>query len=146
MFGIGFSEVLVIAVILIIVVGPARLPGLMAALGKTLRSARQASEELRSSLGLRDLMRQDPFAPYPGSRPPKTAENAGGGAKAGREAEMEEAKAPVTGQAGDGSGAEPDKGAGEDASAGTGAAAERAGETAGETPAPGEDPQRKERR
>jgi sec-independent protein translocase protein TatB len=69
MFGIGFGEVLVIAVILIIVVGPARLPGLMASLGRTLRSARQASDELRSSLGLRELMRQDRFDPYEGSRP-----------------------------------------------------------------------------
>ncbi len=63
MFGIGFGEVLVIAVILIIVVGPARLPALMAALGRALRTARQASDELRSSLGLRELMRMDPYEP-----------------------------------------------------------------------------------
>ncbi len=59
MFNIGFGEFLVIAIVLIIVVGPDRLPALMRTVGKTIRGVRQASHDLRTSVGLDELMHQD---------------------------------------------------------------------------------------
>lgn len=59
MFNIGFGELLIIMVVLIIAVGPDRLPALMRTIGKTIRSVRQASDDLRASVGLDEIMRQD---------------------------------------------------------------------------------------
>ncbi len=61
MFGIGFGELLIIIVVLIVVVGPQQLPSLMRTIGKTIRSMRQASQDLRDSIGLDELMHQDPL-------------------------------------------------------------------------------------
>lgn len=66
MFGVGLSELMVIAVVALIVVGPERLPDVARQAGKFLRQARQmansARDELRNELGpeyadleLRDL-------------------------------------------------------------------------------------------
>lgn len=152
MFGVGFSEVLVIAVILIIVVGPTRLPGLMAALGRTLRSARQASEELRSSLGLRELLGQDPLQPRrrppPPSQPdrskPRTevevTEEADGGSEPGGSANAEADKG-AGGSAG-GRGASGDAHA--EAAAREATGRETTGETRDETAAPEQDRQGKD--
>jgi sec-independent protein translocase protein TatB len=63
MFNIGFGEFLIIAVLLIIVVGPDRLPALMRTVGRTLRSVRKASDDLRASAGLDELLNQDPMSP-----------------------------------------------------------------------------------
>ena len=97
MFGIGFGEVLVIAVILIIVVGPARLPALMATLGRALRTARQASDELRSSLGLRELMRMDPYEPRRTSHP-RASRN---GAQVETETDLRSGSEPEAAKTGD---------------------------------------------
>lgn len=50
MFGIGLPELLVVAVVALLVLGPARLPELARSLGKGLAEFRRASADLRSSL------------------------------------------------------------------------------------------------
>jgi sec-independent protein translocase protein TatB len=71
MFSLGFGEILIICVILIIVVGPERLPTVMKGVGKTMRTVREASREIRTTVGLDELMRDDP--PRPVYRPPPPA-------------------------------------------------------------------------
>jgi sec-independent protein translocase protein TatB len=56
MFGIGFGEMMIIAVVLLIAVGPRQLPALMKTLGKGLRDVRRAAEDLRRSTGIDELM------------------------------------------------------------------------------------------
>jgi Tat protein translocase TatB subunit len=72
MFSLGFGEILIICVILIIVVGPERLPQVMKGVGKTMRTVREASREIRTTVGLDELMRDDP-PPRPQYRPPPAA-------------------------------------------------------------------------
>jgi sec-independent protein translocase protein TatB len=74
MFNIGFGELAVICIVLIIAVGPERLPSMMKTLGKTLRTLRQASRDIRASTGIDELMREDfdlyaPIKPQPPRRP-----------------------------------------------------------------------------
>ncbi|MFT3927125.1 MAG: Sec-independent protein translocase protein TatB [Myxococcales bacterium] len=59
MFGIGFGEMLIIAVILLIAVGPRQLPQLMKTVGKGMREVRRATNDLRRSTGIDELMRDD---------------------------------------------------------------------------------------
>ena len=47
MFGIGFPELLLIAVIALVVIGPKRLPDLARALGRGFAEFRRASDELK---------------------------------------------------------------------------------------------------
>jgi sec-independent protein translocase protein TatB len=68
MFNLGFGEILLICVILIVVVGPERLPSMMKTVGKTIRTVRQASRDLQTSVGLDELLREDVLEPMP--RPP----------------------------------------------------------------------------
>jgi sec-independent protein translocase protein TatB len=69
MFGIGFGEMLIIAVILLIAVGPRQLPQLMKTVGKGMREVRRASNELRKSTGIDELLRDEelrnPLKPTP---------------------------------------------------------------------------------
>ncbi len=59
MFGIGFGEMLVIAVILLIAVGPRQLPSLMKTVGKGIREVRKASGELRRTVGIEQMLADD---------------------------------------------------------------------------------------
>src|SRR5262249_47735537 len=59
MFGISFGELLVVAIVLLIAVGPSRMPVLVKAIARGLREFRRATEELRESVGLDDLFRDD---------------------------------------------------------------------------------------
>src|ERR1700712_4810503 len=73
MFNIGFGELAVICIVLIIAVGPDRLPSMMKSLGKTIRTLRQASRDIRASTGIDELMREDfdlyaPIKPAPQPR------------------------------------------------------------------------------
>ena len=63
MFNLGFGEILVIAVILIIVVGPDRIPELLRTIGKTLRGVQKASRDLQTSIGLDELRRELLYPP-----------------------------------------------------------------------------------
>lgn len=47
MFGIGFPELLLIAIIALVVIGPKRLPDLARALGRGFAEFRRASDELK---------------------------------------------------------------------------------------------------
>ncbi len=47
MFGIGMTELMVILVIGLVVIGPKKLPGLARSLGKSLAEFRRASDDLR---------------------------------------------------------------------------------------------------
>ncbi|MBN2420339.1 MAG: twin-arginine translocase TatA/TatE family subunit [Deltaproteobacteria bacterium] len=54
MFGIGMTELIVIMVVLLVVIGPSKLPELAKALGKGLAEFRKASQEIKDSLNLDD--------------------------------------------------------------------------------------------
>ncbi|MCA9547601.1 MAG: twin-arginine translocase TatA/TatE family subunit [Myxococcales bacterium] len=60
-FGIGFSEIVLIGIVLLLVVGPHKLPDLAKTLGKGLRVVRKASTELRNAMDfdeVRDVKRE----------------------------------------------------------------------------------------
>ena len=59
MFGIGFGEMLIIGVVLLLAVGPRQLPALMKTVGKGLRDVRRAAEDLRRSTGIDELLRDE---------------------------------------------------------------------------------------
>ena len=50
-----------IALVVLLAVGPKRMPQLMKAVGKGMRDLRKASTDLRKQSGLDDLMREDPL-------------------------------------------------------------------------------------
>ncbi len=59
MFGLGFWEVLVIAVVGVVVLGPRKLPDLMRTAGQWIARARRLSVQLRAESGIDDLIRQE---------------------------------------------------------------------------------------
>lgn len=80
MFGIGFSELLVIAVILVVAVGPDRMPGMLKAVVRAYQEFRRATRELRASTGIDELLQDEDlrslrrplYAPPPAKKdPPK---------------------------------------------------------------------------
>lgn len=71
MFGIGPTELAFFLVIVLLAVGPDKLPTFMRTVGKGLRQVRNASREFKDAIGLDELMREgDPFRAPP-VRPPK---------------------------------------------------------------------------
>ena len=71
MFGIGPTELAFFLVIVLLAVGPDRLPTFMRTVGRGLRQVRNASREFKDAIGLDDLMREgDPFRAPP-VRPPR---------------------------------------------------------------------------
>ena len=59
MFGIGLGEFVIVAIVLLIAVGPKSMPKLMRAVGKGVREFRAATRELRNQVGLDELMRDE---------------------------------------------------------------------------------------
>ena len=57
MFGIGFQEMLLILVVVLIFFGPKRLPDLAKSLGKGLAEFKKASEEVKKSID--DAMKEE---------------------------------------------------------------------------------------
>jgi sec-independent protein translocase protein TatB len=57
--GIGMGELLVIAVVILIAVGPTRMPTFFKAVGKGIREFRRTTAELRESVGLNELFEDD---------------------------------------------------------------------------------------
>lgn len=62
MFGIGSGELVIIAIVMLLAVGPNRMPTLIKAVGKGIREFRRASTELRKQSGIDDLLRDDDLA------------------------------------------------------------------------------------
>ncbi len=56
-FGIGFSEVLLIMVVVLLVVGPNKLPEMARTLGKGMRAMRRAGDELRDAVQVEEIRR-----------------------------------------------------------------------------------------
>ncbi len=92
MFGLSFGEIVIIAVLALLLLGPDRLPEAAKTLGKTLRQIRAATEDLKDQVE-REIYLDDrksprpslvpavPAAPVPGPSgppPPATAENVPG--------------------------------------------------------------------
>jgi Sec-independent protein translocase protein TatA len=70
MFGVGPTELAFFLVIVLLAVGPDRLPTFMRTVGKGVRQVRNASREFKDAIGLDELMREgDPFRAPP-VRPP----------------------------------------------------------------------------
>jgi TatA/E family protein of Tat protein translocase len=70
MFGLGFWELVVIAVVALLFIGPDKMPNFFRALGRATREFQRASRELRENLSL-----DEPPAPlrrYPPRKPPPT--------------------------------------------------------------------------
>jgi TatA/E family protein of Tat protein translocase len=63
MFGLGFTEILVILVVALLVFGPDRLPELARSLGKGLAEFRRASSDLRRSM--MDVAEEPKLRPTP---------------------------------------------------------------------------------
>ena len=57
MLGIGFQELLLIAVVAVVVVGPKKLPELAKSLGKGIQEFKKATEGIRSSLNENDTFK-----------------------------------------------------------------------------------------
>ena len=60
MFGIGFQEMLIILVVVLIFFGPKRLPDLAKSLGKGIAEFKKASEEVRK--GIEDAVKEESAA------------------------------------------------------------------------------------
>lgn len=70
MFGIGPTELMFFLVILLLAVGPEKLPTFMRTVGKGVRQVRNASREFKEAIGLDELMREgDPFRSPPVRQP-----------------------------------------------------------------------------
>lgn len=59
MFGISFSEILLIAIIALVVVGPQKLPGMLRSLGQWIARLRRLTTEVRAQTGIDDVLREE---------------------------------------------------------------------------------------
>jgi sec-independent protein translocase protein TatB len=61
-FGISFTELVLILVVALVVLGPQRLPGMLRTVGLWIHKVRRISTEVRAQTGIDDLLRQEGFA------------------------------------------------------------------------------------
>lgn len=59
MFGIGFGEMLVIGVLVLLAVGPDRLPTMIKTIARTYRQLRRTAQDIRSSTGIDEMLRDE---------------------------------------------------------------------------------------
>lgn len=59
MFGIGFGEMVVIGILILIAVGPDKLPVMVKTVAKTYRQFRRAATDIRASTGIDDFLRDE---------------------------------------------------------------------------------------
>ncbi|MBI5419541.1 MAG: twin-arginine translocase subunit TatB [Deltaproteobacteria bacterium] len=74
MFGIGFQEMLIILVVVLIFFGPKRLPDLAKSLGKGIAEFKKASEEVKKGIDeamKEEIAKEEPPAPAIAT-PPET--------------------------------------------------------------------------
>lgn len=61
MFGVSFTEITVIALVALIVVGPEKLPKMLYTLGQWVGKLRRLTTEVRAQTGIDDILRQEGF-------------------------------------------------------------------------------------
>lgn len=59
MFGVSFSEMVLIAVVALLVVGPQKLPGMLRTLGEWVGKIRRFTTEMRAQTGIDDILREE---------------------------------------------------------------------------------------
>ncbi len=60
-FGVSFTEIAMIALVALIVVGPQKLPSMLRTLGQWVRRLRQMTTEVRAQTGIDEILRQEGF-------------------------------------------------------------------------------------
>jgi len=58
MFGVSFTELLVVLIVGLVVLGPEKLPGVLGTLGRFIGKLRRFTTEIRAQSGIDDLLRQ----------------------------------------------------------------------------------------
>ena len=58
-FGISLTEIMMIAVIALVVVGPQKLPGMLRTLGQWIRKLRRLTTEVRAQTGIDEILREE---------------------------------------------------------------------------------------
>jgi sec-independent protein translocase protein TatB len=58
-FGLSLTELVVIAVVTLVAVGPQRLPGMLKTLGEWIRKLRRMTTEVRAQTGIDDILRAE---------------------------------------------------------------------------------------
>ena len=106
MFGIGFQEMLIILVVVLIFFGPKRLPDLAKSLGKGIAEFKKASEDVRK--GIEDAVKEEST-----EEAPKPPEDLTGYGKAPGGSPTPEEPAPSTGAPAAGDGTAPATASGE---------------------------------
>lgn len=59
MFGVSFTEVMMIAIVALIVVGPRRLPEMLGTAGKWIGKLRNITSEMRRQTGIDEILREE---------------------------------------------------------------------------------------
>jgi len=59
MFGVSFTELLVVVVVGLVVLGPEKLPAVLGTLGRFIGKLRRFTTEMRAQSGIDDLLRQE---------------------------------------------------------------------------------------
>ena len=83
MFGIGFQEMLIILVVVLIFFGPKRLPDLAKSLGKGVAEFKKASDEVRK--GIEDAVKEEAAAEPVKAQEAAVSPNTAGAEGVGRE-------------------------------------------------------------
>src|SRR5690606_27167900 len=59
MFGIGAFELVVILIVALIAVGPDKMPGFVKTIGTAIREVRRTTRDLRASIGIDEVLRDE---------------------------------------------------------------------------------------
>ena len=59
MFGISFTEITLVLIVALIVVGPSKLPVMLRTLGRWIGTARRFTSQVRAQTGIDDLLREE---------------------------------------------------------------------------------------